>query len=223
MLAKRTIWIGSVGALLAAVGCATGTKERMALLEETNSHLTARLNMASTELEKVRQDQEYLDGRLHAAMNEAQDLREQLAMKSDVQQAPPGWTAVPGGAMIALEGDVLFAPGQAVLQDQARRSLDAIVSVVQGEYLDRDVLVLGHTDDQPIKKSGWKDNAQLSTERSLAVMRYLRDQGVAPARLMAAGCGEYRPRVAGTSASDRAANRRVEFFALQPLAPGAGP
>jgi len=195
----------------------------MALLEETNSHLTARLNMANNELSKVRQDQEYLDRRLHASMNEAQGLREQLAMQSDMQVAAPGWTTVPGGAMIAIEGDVLFAPGKAVLQTQAKRSLDSIVSVVQGEYHDRDLLVLGHTDDQPILKSGWKDNAQLSAERSLAVVRYLRAQGVDPARLMAAGCGEHRPRVAGTSASDRAANRRVEFYALQSLVSGAQP
>ncbi len=223
MRGKRTFWLFPAVLSVAAVGCASNPKDRIVLLEEANANLTSRLNLANAELDKVREDQLYLDRRLHAAMNEASDLRGQLDAASVPQAAAPGWTAVPGGAMIAIDVDVLFSPGKVTLLDEARRSLDAVVSVIEGAYSDKDVLVLGHTDDQPIKKSGWADNWQLSSERALSVMRFLHDRGVASTRLMSAGCGEHRPRVAGRSASDRAMNRRVEIFALQPLPHGIEP
>ena len=61
------------------------------------------------------------------------------------------------------------------------------------------------------------DNYQLSTERALAVARHLVSRGVPPGRLIAGGCGEHRPREANTSKTNRAANRRVEIFALEPM------
>ena len=120
--------------------------------------------------------------------------------------------------MIAIEGNVLFQAGRAVIRPQARVTLDGIASTVRGEYADKDILVVGHTDDQPIKKSGWTDNFQLSTERSLAVARYLQQHGVAPNRLIAGGCGEHRPRKPNDTQAGKASNRRVEVFAVEPIA-----
>ena len=88
------------------------------------------------------------------------------------------------------------------------------ISTIQGEYSDKDIFVFGHTDNQPIKKSGWHDNWQLSTQRALAVVRYLQTRGVDVSRLAAAGCGEYRPRAANDTASNRAQNRRVSIFVV---------
>jgi len=130
------------------------------------------------------------------------------------QPAPAGWTAVPGGGMIAIEENILFPPGKIALRDEAKKTLDAIVSTLEGEYSGKDIMVFGHTDDRPIKKSGWDDNWQLSTERSLAVVRYLAEHGVNAERLVAAGCGEHRPRAANTSEPNRLSNRRVEIFAI---------
>lgn len=217
--------------LVTVAGCANKPKQRISLLENANKNLTGRLNLTATELEQVRQDQLFLDQRLQRALAEAQDLRGQLAdqaaapVQQPVVSSPvaPGWTAVPGGAMIAIEGNVLFTPGNAALRKEARRTLDAVVSAIQSSMADKDVLVLGHTDDRPIKKSGWVDNYQLSTERALAVVRYLRDRGLDDSRLIAGGCGEHRPVVEGTSVANRSKNRRVEIFALTPLPRRAQP
>ena len=100
------------------------------------------------------------------------------------------------------------------MRQQARRTLDTIVRTVKHEYGDRDIMVFGHTDNRPIKKSGWKDNWELSTERALAVVRYLQDQGVSTVRLVGCGCGPHRPRVENSSDANRTANRRVEILAL---------
>jgi chemotaxis protein MotB len=159
-----------------------------------------------------------LNQRLLAAMNDVESLRAQLASAPAPEPAPAGWTAVPGGGMIAIEDNVLFAPGKVTLRPEAKRTLDSIVSTLKSEYADKDIVIFGHTDDRPIKKSGWDDNWQLSSERALAVTRHLQQHGIESHRLVSAGCGEYRPRVVNDSDPNRTRNRRVEIFAIDPQA-----
>jgi chemotaxis protein MotB len=213
---KTMVGLTGLTLLFASGGCASKDKSRISMLEDANRNLTERLNLTRGELETRSRDEAEMNRRLQSALADVSALRDQLAAQPIPQDTASGWTAVPGGAMIAIDGRVLFAPGKATLRNEARKTLDSIRSTIQGEYADKDVLVIGHTDNQPIKKSGWADNYQLSTERALAVVRHLREQGVAPARLLAGGFGENRPRVENTSMSNRAANRRVEIFALDP-------
>ena len=211
--------IGSlVLAALVTTGCATNERQRITMLEQTNQNLTDRLNGAQGNLDAATRDRDALNGRLLAAIDEVNQLRLALEQRPITEEpAAPGWTSVPGGAMIAIEGNVLFSPGKVEIRDEARRALDAIASTIQGQYADKDILIIGHTDNHPIKKSGWKDNYQLSTERSLSVARYLVGHAVSPDRVIAGGCGEHRPRTDNNSMSTRAANRRVEIFAIDSI------
>ncbi len=197
-------------------GCAVKAKKQVTALEERNKNLTNQLNRAYGDLDLAMKERDAFNQRLEAALRDADDLRTELATQivSESAPAPTGWTAIPGGGMIAIEGNVLFAPGKPTLRREARRALDAIVSTLEGEYASKDIMVFGHTDDRPIKKSGWADNWQLSTERALAVVRYLRDHGVSVGRLAACGCGQHRPRVPNNSEPNRTSNRRVEIFAI---------
>jgi chemotaxis protein MotB len=174
------------------------------------------VNRTQGDLGQLNRERDELQRRLAAAQAEADRLRVQLETLPAQQEEAVGWTPVPGGAVIAIEARVLFAPGKVTLRPESLKVLDGIISTLQGEYGDRDVLVFGHTDDRPIKKSGWEDNWQLSTERALAVARYLKDHGVAPERLAAAGCGEHRPVTQNTSEESRTKNRRVAIFAADP-------
>ncbi|HSH70991.1 MAG TPA: OmpA family protein, partial [Deferrisomatales bacterium] len=80
---------------------------------------------------------------------------------------------------------------------------------------DRGTLVEGHTDDVPIRgvlAQRFPTNWELSAARALSVVRFLQEVGgVDPARLAAAGYGEYRPAVPNDSAENRARNRRIEL------------
>ncbi len=203
-----------------AAGCATTPKADVAALEDRNRNLSAQLNKARADLDAERRARAEMDQRLASAIRDVDDLRGQLSARP-VEPAPAGWTAVPGGGMIAIEENILFQPGKVTLRDEARKTLDGIVSTLEGEYARKDIMVFGHTDDQPIKKSGWDDNWQLSTERALAVVRYLREHGVSPDRLVAAGVGENRPRVPNNTEANRLSNRRVEIFAID-AAPRTG-
>ncbi|MEH1165194.1 OmpA family protein [Micromonospora sp. CPCC 205539] len=67
----------------------------------------------------------------------------------------------------------------------------------------------GHTDATGSAES----NLVLSRARAAAVQAFLHRQGVAADRLTAKGYGETRPKVAETTAANRAENRRVELIA----------
>jgi flagellar motor protein MotB len=221
--ALKPLVLCSFATLILATGC-DDSKQRMAMLEESNQSLLADLQQARTQLTACQESAAACEGELSLARGEADMLRNRPAQivrapaPQPVQPAPvavpQGWTAVPGGAMIAIEGSVLFDSGKVKLRGGAKQSLERLYDVLQSEYSDKDVLVYGHTDNDPIKKSGWKDNYQLSTERALAVVRWLKSRGVSPSRLVACGVGEHRPRVPNSSRNNKAKNRRVEIFAL---------
>lgn len=206
--------IPSAWLLATVAGCASAGKQSAAELEDRNQKLAAQLNKTRADLDAERRAQADLKQRLDAAIRDVDGLRAQVNA-APVEAAPAGWTAVPGGGMIAIEENILFQPGKITLRDEAKKTLDAIVSTLEGTYSGKDIIVFGHTDDRPIKKSGWDDNWQLSTERSLAVVRYLAEHGVKAERLVGAGCGEHRPRVANNSEPNRLSNRRVEIFAIE--------
>ncbi|MCH8301461.1 MAG: OmpA family protein, partial [Proteobacteria bacterium] len=188
----------------------------ISLLEDTNHQLTTDLAAARREADAQFEEQDRLGEQLQIARAEAERLRGDLANLPEAVPAD-GWQAVPGGAMIAIEGSVLFASGKVVIRESGRAALDSIAGVILSQYANKDVFIFGHTDDVPIKKSGWKDNYELSAQRALTVVRHIRDRGVDAARLVACGAGEHRPRVPNTSDEARAQNRRVEIFALDPV------
>ena len=75
------------------------------------------------------------------------------------------------------------------------------------------VRIEGHTDNLPIKTERFPSNWELSTTRSVNVLRYFRKTHNIPAeRLSAAGFAEYRPLVPNDSEAHRAQNRRVEII-----------
>ena len=119
-----------------------------------------------------------------------------------------------GRMLISLPNDVLFDSGSATLKKAGQ---DAIAQVAQAlaQFPDRQFLVAGHTDDQPIHSKRFPSNWELSTERAVTVTRFLIEKGMKPDQLGAVGYGEFDPVVANDSDEHRAQNRRIEIQ-LQP-------
>jgi chemotaxis protein MotB len=116
-----------------------------------------------------------------------------------------------GTVTVTLSNAILFSSGKAELKKSTIAELDHIRSVLSQKYANRQVDVVGHTDTDPIKKSGWKDNWELSAERALSVVRYLIKQGISDDKIRAAGCGAARPVASNATVSGKAKNRRVEI------------
>jgi len=198
----------SLTVLFAAVGC-----------EDPNAKMGDQDQAAAAAADRIAE----LEGHLDQADRDLIAERERnLALQSQIDQlrdqqaqggTAQGWTTIPGGAMIAIEGTVLFESGKASLKKSSRGTLNGVAQAIVTQYTNHDIYVFGHTDNEPIKVSGWKDNYELSCQRSLSVLRYLKGQGVTQ-DVAACGWGEDRPMTDNTSASAKQSNRRVEIFAM---------
>lgn len=71
--------------------------------------------------------------------------------------------------------------------------------------------VNGHTDRRPIATARFPSNWELSTARALAIVKFLRSQGIPPERLAATGYGEFHPLDARATEEAYARNRRIEL------------
>ena len=118
------------------------------------------------------------------------------------------------GLVITFVSEVLFDSGKAKLRADCYSKLDKVASVLNTTVADLNVGIEGHTDNQPIKRSGWKSNWELSTARALSVLHYLSDKSVAEPRLAAIGYGEYKPVASNDTKEGRQKNRRVEIVIL---------
>jgi chemotaxis protein MotB len=119
------------------------------------------------------------------------------------------------GLVITVVGDVLFDSGKAKIRQGGFSILDKVARVLKENVPEFSVGIEGHTDNQPIKFSGWKSNWELSSARALSVLHYLTDEkGISPDRLSAIGYGEFRPVASNDTREDRQLNRRVEIVIL---------
>ncbi|PTR16439.1 chemotaxis protein MotB [Nitrosospira sp. Nsp2] len=128
------------------------------------------------------------------------------------------------GLSVEINASVLFATGQAVLQEDSSKVLEAVAQVLKDG--DQMIRVEGHTDDIPIVTEKFPSNWELSAVRASSVVRLLIDNGVAGARLIAAGYGEYRPVNSNDTEEGRMRNRRVTITILSSSPdsePGASP
>ena len=116
-----------------------------------------------------------------------------------------------GTITVTLPNAILFDSGKATLKKATSTELDHIRSVLQAKYSGKQVDVVGHTDSDPIKKSKWKDNWELSAQRALTVARYLIEHGIPNDNIRAVGCGESRPIASNATDSGKKKNRRVEI------------
>lgn len=115
-----------------------------------------------------------------------------------------------GHTTVYLPSKLLFAPGQATLQPDAKKSLDQVVSALKRQFAGKKIRVEGYTDKTPIKVSKWSSNEELSLARADAVKQYLIAHGIDASRITAKGFGSAKPR----DPNDLAKNRRVEVVVL---------
>lgn len=119
------------------------------------------------------------------------------------------------GLVITVVGDVLFDSGKATIKPQAENILNKVSKVLKENVPQLNVGIEGHTDNEPIRHSGWKSNWELSTARALSVLHYLvENQGMSPERVSAIGYGEYRPVASNDTKEGRQLNRRVEIVVM---------
>lgn len=117
-----------------------------------------------------------------------------------------------GVVYISLADNMLYRSGSYEISDKAMETLSKIAKIIK-DYKDYDVMVEGNTDNVPINRTNIRNNWDLSALRASSVVQVLQNKfGIDPARLSAAGRGEYRPIADNTTESGRQRNRRTEII-----------
>ncbi len=131
------------------------------------------------------------------------------------------------GDRFVFQSEVLFAPGSAEIGSEGENQLEKLsltlkeIAASIPEDINWVLQVEGHTDIMPLSGGKYLDNWDLSTERSLSVVRFLIKKGIEPNRLSASGYGEFQPlkqnnlKIVKNSDEDLRRNRRIELKITQ--------
>lgn len=206
--ARMMMAIGLFAAAFGMTGCKNSLKNEKAVLEQENASLKSQLADRNKALDDCN--------------NDLKALQSQLSSKGGDTAAPPagggsnpfsGIEGVTGKAGVgevtaSVESDLLFDSGKTTLKSNAKKSLDAVANVLKTQFAGKPIRVAGHTDTDPIKKSGFKSNYHLGFERAYAVREYLLSKGVSAKNVSLASYGPDIPM------STKPKSRRVEIVVI---------
>ena len=166
-----------------------------------------------TDVEKIAQLSKQL-----SELNQTKQLLEER-LKQEITDEQVSLAMAEKGLVISFVADVLFDSGKAKIKPQVYSTLDKVTRILVENVPENNIGIEGHTDNEPIKYSGWKSNWELSTARALSILHYLIDEkGISPLRVSAIGYGEYRPVTSNATKEGRQLNRRVEIVILPKVA-----
>lgn len=118
--------------------------------------------------------------------------------------------------IVKFKSDLLFKSGSDVVLPEATEAVKSLCTILNTrEAAEFDVIIAGHTDDQPIRysKASHPTNWHLSVHRAISVLRIMSTSGVTPSRMSVRGFGEMRPVVPNEPGNKgHPQNRRVEIY-----------
>ena len=119
-----------------------------------------------------------------------------------------------GKTVVTLTAPELFRSGSAHVNPDLYQTLRAVALALN--QVPGRVVIVGHTDDQPVHSMRFADNFDLSRERAVAVAELLKPVLTTPGRVEWQGAGSTQPRYKPVNtAENRARNRRVEIIQVE--------
>jgi chemotaxis protein MotB len=118
-----------------------------------------------------------------------------------------------GKVYVSMENKLLFKSGSWTPGTEGKKAINQLAMVLsQNKKIA--VLIEGHTDNEPyIGDSKLSGNWDLSVKRATAIVNILlKNKGVLPENITAAGKGEFSPLVPNNSATNKSKNRRIEVI-----------
>jgi len=226
----RALLVLALGALLQVAGCRSST-DRMRVLEaekadaerrnqqlkQKEAEMRAQMLKAEGDAESNKAKAEALEARLALARN--RDTAGPAGSKIDIDTLKRSFSGTgvtvnereDGGATLVIASDITFNPGQADLNRKAEATLGTVVRTLKQTKGLGHIRVEGHTDSDPIKKSGFRSNEELSLARANTVQHYLVAQGIDETLVEVVGYGDDRPAASNDTPAGKARNRRVEI------------
>ena len=221
MMFKQLSRVAFLLALIITLSACVAKKKHQNALSEIE-----KLKGQMTELQKCEKEREQLQSQLGASKEELNALKaiverndkiiSNLLQSINTELAGYDVSDVKveirdGNAYITFSNKLLYQSGSAKIDDKGTVVIKKLSEIIK-KNPDVDILIEGHTDTNPISTSEFKDNWELSAERASNVVRALVRMGVKPAKLTAAGRGEFLPIATNTTEAGRQQNRRTEVI-----------
>lgn len=116
-----------------------------------------------------------------------------------------------GRVYVSLQESLLFPSGSAVVNQKGKEALGTLAAALNNNP-DINIVVEGHTDSIPIRKS-YEDNWALSVARATSIVRILTNTyAVDPTRVTASGRSYFEPVATNSTPEGRQSNRRTEII-----------
>jgi chemotaxis protein MotB len=146
------------------------------------------------------------------AANAQKSLKDE--MRAALESRDVTISELQGNLTLNILDRILFDSGQVVIKPEGQEVLKQIGGVLE-QVPNRQIHVMGHTDNIPIHTSNYPSNWELSAARALAAVRFLVDNGgVDPKRIAAVAHGEFQPIANNSTPEGRARNRRITIVVL---------
>ncbi len=199
-------------------------------LETRAANLQRELEIANQQVRNLEAERKELHQRFVSMLNRG-DIKNPMSPETtsrfqELVKKYPNFEFDPVTGVSKFHSDILFDLGSDQIKPSAiplLRDFAKILNAADAKQFD--ILVVGHTDDLPIKRASTRakhpTNLHLSTDRANSVVLQLQKLGIDPKRMGAAGYSMYQPLVPNTSPQNRARNRRVEIYVLAPDSPVA--
>ncbi len=201
--------------------CVSQKLHQQALEEKDAEIRTLREERTSlkTQNQQLKANLDSMHGQLQDASARASDAPAEPVAKPEAQRRIPeldemgiGYGMRDGNMVITIPSSVTFASGQATLSKEGQGALKKVAALLKKEHAGAHYSIEGHTDDEPIKKSKFESNRELSYARAMAVLAYLvADCGIKDDDCLLVAHGQYDPAVPGSDEKSKAKNRRVEI------------
>lgn len=212
---RRVFALGLLILTLGATSCTSPDAYRKAIGERDAEIQTLREERAQLKRERqgLRSEIDSMGAQLREASARIVGGREApQASDQGLEHLGIGYSYRNGAAVITIPSSITFPSGKADLSKGGAKALRAVAAVLRRNHASGVYSIEGHTDTDPIKKSKFPTNRDLSLARAVAVLTFLvEDCDVTDEQCVVVGHGQYRPEDSGTSKAAKARNRRVEI------------
>ena len=197
---------------------------RLSELQQNNEQMLAQLRAAGVDVENLERNRAELQAELEAAQRRELAQQQRLAsfrrmleqFRDMIASGQLRVRIVRGKMVVELPEGVLFDSGRAEIKAAGQDTLRQVATILQG-IPNREFLIVGHTDNVPIRSRRYPSNWELSAARGVVVAKFLAENGMDANRLGAAGYADTQPVGPNDTDEGRAQNRRIEIVLMPNL------
>jgi len=193
-------------------------------LAQEKSALETEKNALEAKLATQQSQGEELGSKLREREEEARKLQATYDgliknLKKELKSGQIEVTQLRDGLRVNVAQDILFDSGSAALDKSGTNVLGRVATELKKSS--HQILVIGHTDDKPIRPSlakQYPSNWELAGARAASVVRLFARSGLPSRRMLAVSVADSQPVASNKTEEGRAKNRRIEIR-LRPVAP----